>query len=110
MVERKKSAVADRVKQLVTAPDKRSRNYLAIANHFERMAVQEAWTNPDGSIYPIALVNLQSYIAFQEARVKPQTLNSYLSALREKHEQLGFLEWEKVRFHSSIVRMMRNVK
>src|SRR2546423_15276210 len=86
------------------------RSYSAVANHFERLAKQEGWQNCNGSIYPVALENLQRYIAFQEGKIKPQPLSTYLSALKEKHEQLEFLKWEHVQFHSSIIRMMRNVK
>ena len=76
----------------MAAPDKGMKFYKAVAGCFERLARQKGWTNTDGSIYLVSLTNLQHYIALQEKRVKPQSLKSYLSALREKHEQLGFLE------------------
>ena len=108
--QRDNQGLSERVQQLVAAPDKGMKSYKAVAGCFERLARQKGWTNTDGSIYPVSLANLQHYIALQEKRVKPQSLKSYLSALREKHEQLGFLDWTNVRFHSSIIRMMKNVK
>jgi hypothetical protein len=99
-----------RARQLVAAPDRPQKSYVAVASRFERLAKQNSWTNDDGSIYPVSLANLQRYVAFHKGSVKPQSLKSYLSALKEKHEQLGFLEWDTVRFHCSIIRMLKNVK
>lgn len=99
-----------RVRQLVLAPDTPSQSYLAAARRYEALACRFGWTNTDGSLYPVSLGSLQRYVAYHENRVKPQSLLSYLSALKEKHEQLGFLEWSSVRFHGSILRMLRNIK
>lgn len=83
-------ALSRRIDQLVKQADIPSPGYAAITRQFERLAQGNDWVNADGSIYPVALVNLQKYIAFNEGRIKPQSILSYLSAIRDKHEQLGF--------------------
>jgi len=102
--------LAARAKQLLTAPDIPSRSYGAAARQFERLAKNFGWVDAKGAVYPVRLSTLQLYIAYQEARIKPQSLLSYLAALRDKHEQLGFLDWGKVRFNPAITRMLRSNK
>ena len=46
-----------------------------------------------------------------EACIKLQSILSYLSAIRDKHEQLGFLEWgRQIRFHTTITWMLRSIR
>src|SRR5947209_16906204 len=78
-----------RVAQLAKTPDTPSRSYQAMVKRFEKLAEEFGWQNKNGSIYPVAEKNLAKYIAFHEKRVKPQSITSYLSALREKYEQMG---------------------
>jgi integrase len=99
-----------RARKLATAPDTPSKAYGATVARFERLAQQFGWLNKDGSLYPVSRNVLHKYIAFHEKQVKPQSIMSYLSALKEKHEQLGFLEWKDVRFHNSTLRILKNIK
>jgi len=104
------TTIENRIQQLVKAPDLPSRSYQTISANFEKMAKKYSWTNKDGSVYPVSLGNLQRYIAYSETRVKPQSILSYLAAIKDKHEQLGFLEWGNVRYDATIGRMLRSIK
>jgi len=75
---------------------------MSIVKNFEQLMQLEGWLNRDRLIYLVGLENLQKYMAYYERKVKPQLLTSYLAALRDKHEQLGFLEWKNIRCHVSI--------
>jgi len=91
-----------RVADLVRGPDRASKSYASITRHFEFLAGHNGWLNMDGSVYPVSVDNLRRFIAFNEKRIAPQSQVSYLAALHDKHEQLGFLEWSSVRFDLTI--------
>src|SRR5438128_68066 len=86
------TTIESRIQQLVKAPNLPSRSYQMISANFEKMAKKYSWINKDGSVYLVSLENLQRYIAYSEAQVKLQSILSYLTAIKDKHEQLGFLE------------------
>ena len=63
--------------------------YRHITTQFEAYARQFNWLNADGSIYPVSLDTLKKYIALQQSRIEPQSITSYLAALKEKHVGLN---------------------
>src|SRR6185369_4347917 len=81
-VKQRKTDIKNRIKQLKTAPDIPSRSYGAIMKHFEKLAAEQSWLNENGAVYPVSLSNLQRYIAYYESRVKPQSILSYLAAIK----------------------------
>jgi hypothetical protein len=85
-------------------------SYGNIIKQFEDLAALFGWGNDDGSIYPVSLETLKKYIGLQQARVEPQSLISYLSAMREKHVSLGHADWEQTRFHQEVMLMLKNIK
>src|SRR5947209_12865249 len=84
--------------------------YGNVIKQFEGWASLFGWQNKDGSIYPVSLANLKNYIGLQQARIEPQSVMSYLAAIKEKHVSLGLTNWEEVRFHQEVNLMLKNMK
>src|SRR6185295_15235150 len=75
----------------ITPP--KHRTYDAIIRRYEKLALENDWTNENKTIWPISKDNLTKYITYLHPRVAPQTIISYLSVLKH-HHTINQLDWD----------------
>ncbi|KAI9087789.1 hypothetical protein DFS34DRAFT_499737 [Phlyctochytrium arcticum] len=100
---------ADTTAPLPTFPV--SHTYTGVVQRYVRLATRFHWTNPDGSFFPMSLVNISHWLSYHTSapagsQVLASSLYSYLSALKDHHTSLGF-DWSSVRQNPQFTRALR---
>ncbi|CAG8496832.1 36486_t:CDS:1, partial [Racocetra persica] len=85
------------------------KTYRAIIKRYEALAKENEWTNEDKSVWPISRENLTRFITHLHLKVAPQTITSYLSALKH-HHTMNHLKWDEIRYDPLIKQLLKTIE
>ena len=85
------------------------KTYSRVINRYQNLAKENRWVNLDETIWPISKGSLTKFIKHLHNKVEPQTIISYLSALRH-HHIINHMDWYNTRNDPLINQLLKTIE